>query len=268
MKINFTLAAAIACLFCTKGISRAQPAGAQAAGIDVYDGFETPALSKLWSTDRFVAGAVSMQTNFVRSGQSAAQITVHAGEKFEAGINGNKDSERAELREGTKQLVSKESVNYEQSFSVFFPTNFPMVPVRLVIAQWKQYCSDGGNCSDDSPVLAIRYISGTLKITQNIHSNHEMVLYQEKAEFRGRWLNFKFQVRFTPEENGQIKAWLDGKQVVDYRGVTANPENAVTGYPSPSYFYFKMGLYRDVMPEPMTIYIDEYRKKQLSDGEI
>jgi hypothetical protein len=27
-----------------------------------------------------------------------------------------------------------------------------------------------------------------------------------------------------------------------------------------------MGLYRNVMPEPMTIYIDEYRKKQLSDG--
>jgi hypothetical protein len=24
-----------------------------------------------------------------------------------------------------------------------------------------------------------------------------------------------------------------------------------------------MGLYRNVMPEPMTVYIDEYRKKQL-----
>ena len=26
---------------------------------------------------------------------------------------------------------------------------------------------------------------------------------------------------------------------------------------------FKSGLYRDVMPQPMTIYLDEYRKKQL-----
>ena len=246
------------------GVGRAQ--STNVSGIDAYDGFETAGLGKLWSTDRFEPGAVTMQTNIVRAGHGAAQITVRPGEKFEAGINGNQDSERAELREGTKQLVAKENVNYEQSFSIFFPTNFPIVPVRLVVAQWKQYCADGGNCSDDSPVLAIRYLSGTLKITQNINSNHETVLYQEKAEFRGRWLDFKFQVRFSPGENGRIKAWLGGKQIVDYKGVTADPENAVTGYPSPSYFYFKMGLYRDVMPEPMTIYIDEYRKKQLPDG--
>jgi hypothetical protein len=29
-----------------------------------------------------------------------------------------------------------------------------------------------------------------------------------------------------------------------------------------------MGLYRDLMAEPMTIYIDEYRKKELPDGEL
>ena len=51
--------------------------------------------------------------------------------------------------------------------------------------------------------------------------------------------------------------------MVDYKGVTAYPENVSTGYASPSLFYFKMGLYRDVMAEPMTIYIDEYSKRQL-----
>ncbi len=232
------------------------------AQIDVHDGFETPDLSKLWSADRFAPGAVQMQTNIVRAGHSAAKITVHAKEKFEAGLNGDQDSERAELLEANK-LTAKENVTYEQAFSMFIPTNFPIVPVRLVIAQWKQYCADGGNCSDDSPVLAIRYISGTLKITQNINSKHETVLCEEQAEFRGRWLDFKFQTRFSPNANGSVKAWLGDKQIVDYKGVTANPENAATGYPSPSRFYFKMGLYRDLMAEPMTIYIDEYRKKQL-----
>jgi hypothetical protein len=43
--------------------------------------------------------------------------------------------------------------------------------------------------------------------------------------------------------------------VVDFRGPTAYPENSTTGYRSPSLFYFKMGLYRDLMAEPMTIYI-------------
>jgi hypothetical protein len=54
--------------------------------------------------------------------------------------------------------------------------------------------------------------------------------------------------------------------VADYKGATAYPETPATGYASPSLFYFKMGLYRDLMAEPMTIYIDEYKKKQLNGG--
>lgn len=229
--------------------------------VDVYDGFETSTLSKLWSTDRFAPGAVQMQTNIFRAGHSAVQITVRPKDKFEAGINGNSDSERAELLEA-KKLTSKENEAYEFSFSMSFPKDFPVVPVRLVIAQWKQYCPEGGNCSDDSPVLAIRYIGGVLKITQDLQG-HQTVLYQETGEFRNRWLDFKFQTRFSTNATGRVKAWLGEKQLVDFTGVTANPENAATSYPSPSRFYFKMGLYRNVMPEPMTIYIDEYRKKQL-----
>jgi hypothetical protein len=256
---NFIFKSLISLLLLSIGISRAQVT--KAAGLDVYDGFETTSLSKLWDTDRFVPGAVQMQTNIFRAGHGAAKITVHAKDKFEAGINGDSDSERAELMEA-RRLTSKENEAYEFSFSMFIPTNFPIVPTRLVIAQWKQYCPEGGNCSDDSPVLAIRYISGVLKITQNI-GKHQTTLYQEKGEFRNRWLDFKFQIRFSTNENGRVKAWFGDKQVVDYRGVTANPENAATGYPSPSRFYFKMGLYRNVMAEPMTIYIDEYRKKEL-----
>jgi len=246
------------------GISRAQDTNASGPALDVYDGFDTSTLSKVWDTDRFVPGAVQMQTNIFRAGHAAAKITVHAHDKFEAGINGNSDSERAELMEARK-LTSKENEAYEYSFSMFIPTDFPIVPTRLVIAQWKQYCHEGGNCSDDSPVLAIRYISGVLKITQDIGKN-QTTLYKKEGEFRNRWLDFKFQIRFSTTENGRIKAWLGDRQVVDYTGVTANPENTATGYPSPSRFYFKMGLYRNVMPEPMTIYIDEYRKKQLPEN--
>ncbi len=235
-------------------------------GIDVYDGFETASLSKIWDTDRFEPGAVEMQTNIFRAGHGAAKITVRPRDKFEAGIKGSKDSERDELLEARK-LTSKGDVAYEYSFSEFIPTNFPIVPVRLVIAQWKQNCGGNDNCSDDSPVVAIRYVSGVLKITQNI-AKKQTTLYQEKGEFRNRWLDFKFQIRFSTNENGRIKAWLNDKPVVDYRGVNAYPENAQTGYAHPSRFYFKMGLYRDLMPEPMTIYIDEYRKKELPENAL
>jgi hypothetical protein len=236
------------------------------APINVYDGFETPALSKLWETSRFVPGAVEMQTSIFRLGHGAVKVSVHTNDKFEAGINGNSDSERAELLEA-KILTAKENAAYEYSFSMLFPKDFPIVPTRLVIDQWKQYCPDGKACFDDSPVLAIRYISGTLSITQDLGKKYR-VLYQEKGEFRDRWLNFRFQVRFSTTLDGRVKAWLDDKQLVDYKGVTANSENTTTGYLDPGRFYFKMGLYRNVMPEPMTVYIDEYRKRQLTEDEL
>ena len=136
----------------------------------------------------------------------------------------------------------------------------------LIIGQWKQICPDGANCKNDAPVLAVRYVSGSLRITQAIGNNQRTSLFVETNEFRGRWLDFRFQIRFTPSQDGRIKARLNNRQVVDYSGTTANPEDATTGYPTPGRFYFKMGLYRNVMPGPTTIYIDEYRKKELPSG--
>jgi hypothetical protein len=236
-------------------------ANALLSRVDVYDAFETRKLSDLWSTDRFARGAVTMQSEFVRAGRGAAKVVVHSQDKFEAGINGNKDTERAELLEAEK-LVSKEDTTYEYSFSMLIPADFPIVPTRLVIAQWKQDCSGHPNCSDDSPVIAIRYVSGQLTITHQI-GLHRTILFETGESLRGKWTDFRFRIRFSSHGRGLLQAWINGKQVVDYRGVNAYPENATTGYRNPSLFYFKMGLYRDVMAEPMTIYIDEYRKRQV-----
>ena len=249
----------------------AQPPAAATPPIDIYDGFETPALSNLWETSRFTPGAVEMQSGVVRAGHGAVKITVRPRDTFEAGKKGDLDSERDELLEA-RRFVSHENISYEFSFSMFFPKDFPIVPTRLVIAQWKQYCPGGlehesGPCSDDSPVLALRYIGGELRVTQDIDKKLVM-LYRERGEFRGKWLDFRVQARFTPKEDGRVKVWLDGMPLVDYKGVTADEENAATGYAHPSYFYFKMGLYRDLLAEPMTVYIDEYRKRQLLDGAL
>ena len=65
-----------------------------------------------------------------------------------------------------------------------------------------------------------------------------------------------------------MKVWLGGESIVDYSGSTADAESAATGYPAPGHFYFKMGLYRNVMLQPMTVYIDEYRKRKLADDEF
>ena len=108
--------------------------------VNVYDDFEAPELNKIWSTDRMVKGAFEIQSAIVRTGHSAAKITLKAGDVFEAGIGKSKDSERDELREANK-LVSAEGKVYQYQFSLFLPDSFPIVPVRLVIAQWKQRTS-------------------------------------------------------------------------------------------------------------------------------
>jgi Polysaccharide lyase len=250
----------IGCLLLSGGAAPAQETNAFAPGIDVYDGFEAADLSKVWDTSRFDPGTVEMQTNIFRAGRGVAKVTLHAHDHYEPGQGGDLPTERAELMEARK-LVSKETGNYEYSFSMYLPTNFSVVPIRLVIAQWKQYCPSG-NCSNDSPVIAVRYVSGKLFITHTV-GPQQTTFYQTKEEVRGKWLDFKFQIRFSTNANGRIKAWLNGKAVVDYQGVNGYLENEQTGYANPSRFYFKMGLYRDLMAEPMTIYIDEYRKKEL-----
>jgi hypothetical protein len=236
---------------------------ARVSNIDVHDGFETRGLSAIWATDRFEPGAVTMQSQFVRAGKGAAKVVLHSRDKFEAGIQGDKDSERAELAE-PERLYSREGVTYEYVFSEMLAADFPIVPVRLVIAQWKQYCHGHVPCGDDSPVVAVRYISGVLRITRQT-SRHQITMYESAVDLRGKWTDFYFKVRFSSKDDGLIQAFVNGAQVAAYRGITAYPESETTGYANPSLFYFKMGLYRDVMLEPMVSYLDEYRKRQLPD---
>jgi hypothetical protein len=166
--------------------------------------------------------------------------------------------ERAELKE-SKKLFSRENINYAYSFSIFLPPDFPIVPTRLVIAQWKQDCQSG-DCNPNNPVIALRYASGEFFVTLQVGPN-QATLYSQKESIINQWLDFKFHIRFSRKDDGGIKAWLNDKQIIDFEGVTAYSQ--IFGYPMPGNFYFKIGLYRDQMLQPMTIYIDDYMKNHI-----
>ena len=85
---------------------------------------------------------------------------------------------------------------------------------------------------------------------------------QLNEEIRNRWLDFKFQVRFSRQSNGEVRAFLNDKEIVNYAGITSYSEHCGF-FSKKNRYYFKMGLYRDRMLEPMSIYIDEYRKKEI-----
>ena len=259
MRVQLALTIALPVL---AGCHRAPQPVRQLTPLNLYDGFEQPKLSSLWEQNRFEEGAVVMQRKVVRAGRQAIAVTVHPHDKFEAGRDGNLDNERAELLEA-HDLVSRQDVPYEFRFSEFFPVDFPIVPTRLVIAQWKQFCPDEyGPCSDRNPVLALRYQNNVLEITRTVDKKR-FVLFRQAGEFRDRWLDFRVQARFSTNSEGHIAIWLNNQQIVDFTGNTANAEDIPGGYPNPDYFFFKMGLYRDVMGQPMTVYIDEYAKREL-----
>jgi hypothetical protein len=221
------------------------------------DNFEADTLNQIWTSEKFIPGAFELQSEVVKSGKKAAKLILREGDQIdeEKGTN----LERAELRE-PKKLMAIEHNNYSYSFSLFLPADFPIVPTRLVIAQWKQNCEAGG-CNPNNPIIAIRYDSGKLRITLQT-GPEKTILYSETGPILNQWLDFKFNIRFSRNNNGQIKTWLNDKIIIDYNGVTAYSNEF--GYPKPGNFYFKMGLYRDTMSQPMTIYIDDYMKQQFT----
>ena len=234
-----------------------------AAAGEVYDGFEGGKPGNIWDMQRSTPGAVVVQSAVVRAGHGAAKITVHEGDVAEGiGPLQSKETERDELLE-RKDLVTREGGAVAYAFSIFLPNDFPVVPTRLVLAQWKQY-NRGRTALVDNPLVALRYAGGELSVT--LQTGHKkQTLFRTSEDVRGRWLDFVFHLRFTRRPEGLMRAWLNGRQLCDYHGVTAYSEEY--GYGKDGWFYFKMGLYRDRMREPMTAYFDEYRKRPLTEAE-
>src|SRR4030095_7703230 len=227
--------------------------------INVSDDFEAPTLNRVWSAERMEQRSFEIQSEVVRKGKHAAKITLRTGDMVEEANDTSAASERDELQEAD-DLYSIEEKKYEYHFSLFIPDSFPIVRTRLIIAQWKQKCP-AKSCSDDSPVLAIRFQSGKLMITLNTDPGRQK-LYEQSENVRNQWLDFKFQIRFSQRDSGEVTAYLNQKSIINYEGVTSYSEKR--GYhQSHNTYYFKMGLYRDRMQELMTIYIDDYQKKEV-----
>ena len=229
----------------------------------VYDGFESAELDSRWSKHRMVPGSFRTQSEIVRVGRSAAEITVRSRDRREEASDDGSATERDELMEAW-WLFGHAGRAYRYSFSLYLPADFPIVPQRLVLAQWKQVC-EWTRCRPQNPVLAIRYQNGELTVTRQDETG-KSILYSTTQEIRGRWLDFRFDTRFSRfgdgDQPGYIDAWLNGEQIVSYQGATLY--QLQRGYPAHGYIYFKMGLYRDELQQPMTIYVDEYRKDELS----
>ena len=92
----------------------------------------------------------------------------------------------------------------------------------------------------------------------------EEILYSTDKEIRGKWLNFIFHLRFSRAEDGFVVVWLNKRQIIDFKGVTAHFER----HSDKARFYFSLGLHKNKMDKSMTTYFDEYSKHKLHSVEL
>ena len=205
-----------------------------------------------WNTRRLAKEySVKLVTDIVRKGKYAARFEVRQGDKI---YNG---SFRAEIKDKFNAPIGKD---LWYGFSTYIPASFPTHDNRCVIAQWNgEPDTEVEENADRSPPLAIRFIKGALRITLRHHSDKimkengkEIILYEQKDFPRDKWNDFVLNINFTHSNKGFVKAWLNAKQIVNYSGPV--------GYNDDKGPYFKMGLYRNDVPETYVIYHDEFRR--------
>ena len=154
--------------------------------------------------------------------------------KYSLGFNLEGNDNRVETRvvdipNNTSELISF-SVYFDESF--YIPTNW------TVFAQWWQG-------APASPPIAFEIAPKTKEFQLRIltrHGPHEKEItkfqYNEKIE-RGKWHDFIVEMRIddTGSTNGLLNVWLNGNQIVDYKGPLGYPDlHDETN--------FRFGLYR------------------------
>jgi hypothetical protein len=215
------------------------------------DGFETGTLGPFW-TPRAEPGRITVQRDVVRSGAWALRMEVREGDV--AGVGGDGEAtERTEVQLAPPERWAHFGETHEYAFSMYVPPDFPIADIRLVTSQWKQTCND---CSKSrSPIVAQRYRDGQFRVTIETPQGRQTI-YRHPQPIQGRWLDLRYQIRFHLSD-GIVTVWMDGVQLVDYRGPLGFPDD-------PPDVYFRLGLYRNRMAQPMVIYFDDFRMERLA----
>jgi len=208
------------------------------------DDFEGERLAAFWlapdyGDGLYVPGAVKTSARFARRGKQSIEVTVREGDIEQAGDAGTR-VERADLDSGHFPLMGCEAW---YAFSVLVPPEFPVVDTRLVFGTCKQ--TDVGR-----PIMAQRYQNGRHTLTVESHGRKKT--FPLPPIRPGQWMDVVYHLRYMADDSGIVEVWIDGKQEVAYTGPTAEADHR-------NAFYHKVGLYRDRMKQPMTIYFDDYR---------
>ena len=225
-------------------------------GWSYEDSFEDARINRYWTTMWWSRdGGIDDET--VLDGKSSLRVVVQAGDNKLFGSSGQA-TERSELNERHRHRVG---LDVWYSFSVYVPEDFPIQDTRLVMGQWKQTAIT--LWKKHSPAVAQRFRNGRFQITINNDSGRTYLYEDGTAEdpaLVGEWNSFVYHIRFDKGEKGRLEVWMNGEQIIDYTGQIGYSDD-------PNTSYFRLGLYRDTMEQPMTVYYDDVRVWYQSDTE-
>ena len=70
---------------------------------------------------------------------------------------------------------------------------------------------------------------GNCRLRGSDDDDGKSILYSTKQEMRGRWLDFRFETRFSRGQDGLIGGWLNLEAILDYQGPTVYRGARVSG---------------------------------------
>jgi hypothetical protein len=165
------------------------------------------------------------------------------------------DGHRSELQLDGIGLAG-EAVERWYGLRVRLPADWELDREYEVVAQWKGK-DDKPEEASKSPCLALRirervwYLTNRWderRITPDNESPNE-VLWSAALEL-GRWTEWTVQARWSFGEDGVLRIWKDGVQIVEKRGPNT--------FNDPGGMYFKIGIYKPPWDErPERSQVDE-----------
>jgi len=189
------------------------------------------------------------------SGGNSIRFELRGGEAWNQQVD---PSFRSEI--STDEYVAMNSVQW-YGFSLFIPRDFPIEDNRCVIGQWHDKAKSQMGELDKSPEVAQRFRNGRFYVTVR-HSDERLVSDPEKVPEEvlfettnfavGHWNDFVYQIKWSYRKNGFVNGWLNGKQIIKYRGPV--------GYNDEIGPVFNFGLYRDSSNKAYVVYFDRYRR--------
>ncbi|MEP7244980.1 MAG: polysaccharide lyase [Gammaproteobacteria bacterium] len=222
---------------CGAGDAFAAPCEPLRAPLIFCSDFESGVLGENGQVWNVSGNSPTVSTDVARSGRYSMKTVLNRAT--------SKDWFRTEVSSGTGRVNIVPNGEYWYGFSIYLPASYVKDNLWEFVAQWHNIPDKNkGEATDLNPPLSLGTQNGVWSINTIWDSRvltekktyEGKKMYQLGAYNTGKWTDFVFHVRWSPNSNGFLQVWKDGVKVIDASGGIAF--NDAVGP------YLKMGIYK------------------------